>query len=322
MHRIGLNRGGVDALERDAVVVAEINHGVAMRIGAEVVQHIADAVDIAELVELDGIADIVALGIRDGGEIHHRIGADAWMEHELVVTETTDRNRDGLRNRGIARIAHRIGLRQTHQMIELGTAGGELPFDRSGACDSGHHSEIVRVGWRDRQRVTGVDVGGTNVVGIYRVDGPESVSVIADIGQFNVVNPPTVPFDLPTGFQFPIEPYRGGFLVTDANLNRVLRVTLDGEISVFIDFDNIVPTGLAVTRANTSRGRSGSTAILGLTGALTAESSMPKHPSASKSGSEHGSGCCSEMAAGDTTATSSARNSTVGLVGAGDTVGH
>src|SRR6266567_4083873 len=35
-------------------------------------------------------------------------------------------------------------------------------------------------------------------------------------------------------------------LVTDANLNRVLRVTLDGEISVFIDFDNIVPTGLAV----------------------------------------------------------------------------
>jgi hypothetical protein len=96
--------------------------------------------------------------------------------------------------------------------------------------------------------LVGSDVGGSDVVGIYRVDGPASFTVVADIGEFNLLNPPTIPFhfDLPTGFQFAIETYRGGFLVTDANLNRVLRVTLDGEISVFIDFDNIVPTGLAV----------------------------------------------------------------------------
>src|ERR1041384_8579904 len=81
------------------------------------------------------------------------------------------------------------------------------------------------------------DVGGTSVVGIYRVDGPASFTIVADIGAFNVLNPPTIPFhfDLATGFQFAIEKYRGGFLVTDANLNRVLRVTLDGAISVFID---------------------------------------------------------------------------------------
>ncbi len=110
--------------------------------------------------------------------------------------------------------------------------------------------DVAFIGKTAYALVTGVasDSGGTNVVGIYRVDGPASFTVLADIGEFNLLNPPTIPFhfDLPTGFQFAIETYRGGFLVTDANLNRVLRVTLDGEISVFIDFDNIVPTGLAV----------------------------------------------------------------------------
>ncbi len=110
--------------------------------------------------------------------------------------------------------------------------------------------DVAFIGKTAYALVTGVasDSGGTNVVGIYRVDGPASFTVVADLGEFNLLNPPTIPFhfDLPTGFQFAIETYRGGFLVTDANLNRVLRVTLDGEISVFIDFDNIVPTGLAV----------------------------------------------------------------------------
>src|SRR5260221_7993524 len=110
--------------------------------------------------------------------------------------------------------------------------------------------DVAFIGKTAYALVTGVasDSGGTDVVGIYRVDGPARFTVLADIGEFNLLHPPTIPFhlDLPTGFQFAIETYRGGFLVTDANLNRVLRVTLDGEISVFIDFDNIVPTGLAV----------------------------------------------------------------------------
>src|SRR5213078_1862995 len=87
--------------------------------------------------------------------------------------------------------------------------------------------------------VTLVDsyVGGTGVDGIYRVDGPDSFTVVADIGAFNVANPPSTPFDVPTGLQYALQTYRGGFLVTDGHLNRVLRVTLDGEVTVLIAFD-------------------------------------------------------------------------------------
>jgi hypothetical protein len=93
------------------------------------------------------------------------------------------------------------------------------------------------------------DVGGHDVDGIYRVDGPDRFTVVADIGAFNLQNPPTIPFevDVPTGVQFALQPYRGGFLVTDGHLNRVLQVTLDGAVSVVIAFDDIVPTGLAVS---------------------------------------------------------------------------
>jgi hypothetical protein len=94
--------------------------------------------------------------------------------------------------------------------------------------------------------LVGADVGGTNVVGIYRVDGPNQFTVIADIGEFSVNNPPGTPFDVPSGLQFALEFYRGGFLVTDGHHNRVLRVRLDGRVSEFRGFDNIVPTGLAV----------------------------------------------------------------------------
>jgi sugar lactone lactonase YvrE len=88
------------------------------------------------------------------------------------------------------------------------------------------------------------DVGGNHVDGIYRVDGPDSFTVVANIGEFNLANPPPTPFDVPTGLQYALQSYRGGFLVTDGHLNRVLRVTLDGEVSVLMQFDNIVPTGL------------------------------------------------------------------------------
>src|SRR5438552_3233568 len=92
------------------------------------------------------------------------------------------------------------------------------------------------------------DVGGSDVDGIYRVDGPDSFTVVADIGEFNLANPPTIPFSffIPTGLQFALQTYRGGFLVADSHLNRVLRVSLDGEITVLIAFGNIVPTGLEV----------------------------------------------------------------------------
>ena len=97
--------------------------------------------------------------------------------------------------------------------------------------------------------VVGPEVGGNvnDVVGIYRVNGPHSFTVIADIGAFSLANPPNTPFSVPTGVQYALETYRGGFLVTDGHHNRVLRVTLDGEITELITFGNIVPTGLAVS---------------------------------------------------------------------------
>jgi hypothetical protein len=94
--------------------------------------------------------------------------------------------------------------------------------------------------------LVGPDVGGTAVVGLYRVDGPNTFTVVADIGTFAVLNPPATPFDVPSGLQFALERYHGGFLISDGHHNRVLGATLDGEVSEVMGFDNIVPTGLAM----------------------------------------------------------------------------
>ena len=85
-----------------------------------------------------------------------------------------------------------------------------------------------------------------DLVGIYRIDGPSSSTLVADIGTFACENPPPTAFALPTGVQYALEPFRGGFLVTDGHHNRVYRVTLDGTVTQMIQFGDIVPTGLAV----------------------------------------------------------------------------
>ena len=107
--------------------------------------------------------------------------------------------------------------------------------------------------------LVGTDVGGSDVVGIYKVDGPDSFTILADIGEFSTLNPPTIPFQffVPSGAQYALEPYRGGFLVTDGHLNRVLWVTLHGEITEVIGFGNIVPTGLAVSGNTIYMGEAG-----------------------------------------------------------------
>ncbi|GGO28695.1 ScyD/ScyE family protein [Deinococcus humi] len=94
--------------------------------------------------------------------------------------------------------------------------------------------------------LVGPDYGGNSPVGIYRIDGPNSFTLFADIGAFSLAHPPKPAFFVPTGAQQAIEPFRGGFLVTDAHHNRVLQVTKDGEVSELIAFGNIVPTGLAI----------------------------------------------------------------------------
>ena len=113
----------------------------------------------------------------------------------------------------------------------------------SGAVD------IAFIGGTAYVLVNGVDpeVGGSAVNGIYRIDSPTSFTVIADIGAWSKANLPATPFEAASGFQFALETFRGGFLVTDGHHNRVLQVGLDGEITQLIQFTDVVPTGLAVS---------------------------------------------------------------------------
>lgn len=101
--------------------------------------------------------------------------------------------------------------------------------------------------------LVGSQFGGNDVVGIYRIDGEDTFKVIADIGAFSEENLPSMPVDIPTGVQYAMQSYRGGFLVTDGHHNRVLQVELDDCgteltdcVTELIAFGNIVPTGLAV----------------------------------------------------------------------------
>ena len=93
-------------------------------------------------------------------------------------------------------------------------------------------------------------LGGTAPDGIYRIDGPHSCSLVADIGAWSSQNPPDTgglwDYVLVTGVQYAMQPWRGGFLVTDGHLNRVLRVRLDGSIAELKGFGDVVPTGLDV----------------------------------------------------------------------------
>ena len=100
--------------------------------------------------------------------------------------------------------------------------------------------------------VTGVapDLEGDDIVGIYRMDGPDSFTVVADLGAWSEDHLPETDFFVPTGFQYALQTYKGGFIVTDGHHNRVLHVTLDGEITEVIAFGNVVPIGLAL-RGNT-----------------------------------------------------------------------
>lgn len=100
--------------------------------------------------------------------------------------------------------------------------------------------------------VTGVaaDLGGNDIVGIYRIGSGNQHAIIADIGAWSSANPPATEIFIPTGYQYAIESWRNGFLVTDGHHNRVLYVTLEGEITEMITFTNVAPTGLEV-RGNT-----------------------------------------------------------------------
>lgn len=117
------------------------------------------------------------------------------------------------------------------------------------AVGLGGAMDVAFIGSTAYALVTIVDgqFGGTNTVGIYRVDGAHSCSVVADIGAWTRTHVPTdFPVFVQSGVQYAMERYRDGFLVTDGHHNRVLRVGLDGSVSAFRSFGDIVPTGLAL----------------------------------------------------------------------------
>lgn len=85
--------------------------------------------------------------------------------------------------------------------------------------------------------------------GVYRVEDSDTVTLIADITEFNDDNPVSFPDALPGGNPFAIAARGDGFIVSDGNYNRLLQVSLDGEIDILASFDNVVPTGLETQNA-------------------------------------------------------------------------
>jgi hypothetical protein len=80
--------------------------------------------------------------------------------------------------------------------------------------------------------------------GLYRIERDGSNTLVADLGQWSVDNPPEPAFFIDTGVQFALQPYRGGFLVTNGHHNRVLWVSRHGSIHELATFGDVVPTGL------------------------------------------------------------------------------
>src|SRR4051812_32985972 len=95
------------------------------------------------------------------------------------------------------------------------------------------------------------------VAGIYRVRPNGSAVPVADIGAWSEANPPDTDFVLPGGVQYAMEPFRGGFAVTDGHHNRVLYVRRDGEVRELVAFGNVVPTGLAAAGRTLFIGQAG-----------------------------------------------------------------
>jgi hypothetical protein len=102
--------------------------------------------------------------------------------------------------------------------------------------------------------LVGPDVGGSSVVGLYRVDGRHRSSVVADIGAWSIAHPPVPAFFIPSGVQYALQAWHGGFLVTDGHHNRVLEVSTHGSIRELVAFGDVVPTGLDLVAPGEGRG--------------------------------------------------------------------
>jgi hypothetical protein len=113
--------------QRDAAVMAEIDQRITMCVRGDERLQFLDGLRVGEVVELDR----VILRI----EVDDRVGANSRLEHEIVVTGPTDRNRNGLVDilgwvLGVGE-ADVVGLRHglARREIELVIARHELEAD-------------------------------------------------------------------------------------------------------------------------------------------------------------------------------------------------
>lgn len=184
-------------------------------------------------------------------------GSTLGPDGALYVTDST--------NGRIRRVDRRSGAVTTY-------ADG-LPKAIAGVVGGG----ITDVAFRGRTAyvlITGTSAFWTELVGssatpaaegVYRLDrvgsGTTRATLVADLYAWSEQHPPAIAGDfvfIPGGFTYAMQPFRDGFLVTDAHHNRVLRVRLDGSVSSFADFGrDIVPTGLDLAKRSVLVGFAG-----------------------------------------------------------------
>jgi hypothetical protein len=140
------------------------------------------------------------------------------------------------------------------RVLRVDTHTGEVSTFASGLPPShpmpgiGGAIDVAFVGHTAYVLVTlvGTSFGEPDVIaGIYRVGRGGVATPIADIGAWSIAHPPATDFFVPSGVQYALEPYLGGFAVTDGHHNRVLGVRRDGTVRQIMAFGDVVPTGLA-----------------------------------------------------------------------------
>jgi hypothetical protein len=181
-------------------------------------------------------ADLLASGL--AGSIGGTIGPDgALYVPQFALGEIT-------------RIDRKTGVRTTFASgfplpAIPGVPGGV--FDVAFAGDTAY-ALVTLVDAPDFLNAIGLPDTGFN--GVYRIDGPSSLTLVADLGDFSRNNPPPPLFSyfLPEGVQYALEVVADGLLVTDGHHNRILHVDFAGGVSEVKQYGNVVPSGLELFR--------------------------------------------------------------------------
>ena len=131
-------RGG-HAGNRDAVIMPEGDHCVAVRVGGDQRLQLLHGLRVGKVVKLDG----VVLGI----EVDDGVGSNAGLEHEIVIAGSADRHRHGLVHihGRVLRVSESdaVGLGQSLTRCEVYLVAAEIEFkpERNGTVALGYRIE-------------------------------------------------------------------------------------------------------------------------------------------------------------------------------------